>query len=186
MAYSIPDWASMLGFAWGVVATGVAWRQADKRRQDADTALAFLHGLKPSIEAANLPAVLAQINDQMARIQPPTTGDEIVAARRLRTLGGMPMIAALGAIIGLSATLLAVNLWPRVTLAPAILTVSDLRIGVDEDGKPALCDTNQKAYDVGAGHGPELVSRRMKEPAPTVVNGQQVQNPVGQAICRPA
>jgi len=69
---------------------------------------------------------------------------------------------------------------------PALFTVNDLRIGVDEDGKAALCDADAKAYDVGVGHGPELIARRMRNYAPKMINGQPVLQPYRQATCRPA
>ena len=176
----------MLGFVWALIASWFAWRQADMRRQDADTALAFLHGLKPAIQGPNQQDVLEQIHDQMARIQPPISAYEIAALRRLKSLGGMTTVAALDVVAGLILTLCVVNIWPHSKVPPALITVNDLRIGIDEDGKAALCDGDAKAYDVGAEHGPELIAKRMREDPPKMINGVPVLQPLRQVTCRPA
>lgn len=186
MSYSIPDWSSILGFVWAIGASWLAWRQSDKRRQDADTALAFLHGLKPAIQGPNQQAILEQIHDQMARIQPPILSAELASYRRWKAVGGVGTIAGLGAVAGLGLTLCAVNLWPRDRVVPSLLTVNSLRIGVDEDGQSALCDADGKAYDVGVGRGPELIARRMHGDPPVVIDGKPALRPLRQATCRPA
>ncbi|MFM0158520.1 MULTISPECIES: hypothetical protein [Paraburkholderia] len=186
MAYSLPDWSSMLGFAWAIVASAIAWRQKDKRSQAAENTLNFLHGLKAAIQVAvhgqNQLDILEQIHDQMARIQPPVSTNK----ERWRAAGSGAAIALVGVVGGLFVAVCAVSFWPQNRVVPALLTVNSLRIGVDEDGKAALCDSRDKAYDVGVHQGPELIGRRMHDDPPEMVNGEPALRRIRQANCRPA
>ncbi|CAJ4329241.1 Uncharacterised protein [Burkholderia pseudomallei] len=67
---------------------------------------------------------------------------------------------ALGAAIGVSAGLVAVNHWPQQRLAPALVTANNLRIGVDEHGAPALCDSKNTAYSLTNRPGTQGVAYR--------------------------
>lgn len=71
MPNSIADWCSVFGFVWAVLASAAAFWQHHKRQQTSHEVARFLHGLKPAIQGSNQKAVIDQINDQLARLEPP-------------------------------------------------------------------------------------------------------------------
>lgn len=73
------------------------------------------------------------------------------------------LAVALGAAIGVSAGLAAVNHWPQQRLAPVLVTANNLRIGVDEHGAPALCDSKNAAYNLTNRPGTQGVAYRVDE-----------------------
>jgi len=107
----------MLGFGLAVSASWLAWLQTAKRTNAAENTLNFLHGLKAAIQVAiqgeNQQVILAQIHDQMERLQPSISAAEIAAHRRWKSAGGLATIAAISVVAGLCLTLCAVNLWPH-------------------------------------------------------------------------
>lgn len=64
------DWASILGFAWAVGASVAAWWQSHQRRAKVHGLVNFLHGLKTGVRP-DQQEMIAQINDQLARLEPP-------------------------------------------------------------------------------------------------------------------
>jgi hypothetical protein len=62
------DWASVLSLI--IAVSSIAWGrwQRNQRQHQTETFVAFLHGLKTSIHDAK---VIEQINDTLARLDPP-------------------------------------------------------------------------------------------------------------------
>jgi hypothetical protein len=68
MLNEFADWASVLSLIIAVASIAWGWRQRNQRQHQTETFVAFLHGLKTSIHDAK---VLDQINDMLARLDPP-------------------------------------------------------------------------------------------------------------------
>lgn len=71
MPRTFADWCSILGFLWAIGASLTAWWQSHKRTNERQTMVTFLIGLKPGIQGTNKEAVVKQINDMLARLEPP-------------------------------------------------------------------------------------------------------------------
>lgn len=73
MDWHIPDWASVLGFVWAVVASWLTWRADHKKKQSEMMTHRFLVALKPSAT----PEQIIAINDELERIKPSKTVQKV-------------------------------------------------------------------------------------------------------------
>lgn len=56
------------------------------------------------------------------------------------------VVLAAGVLLGASVAVLSVNAWPKVRLAPELVTHNRLHFGTANDGAAALCDEEDNAY----------------------------------------
>lgn len=77
---------------------------------------------------------------------------------------------ALGVLLGAGSAIAAAHLWPRTRMSPELFSANELRFGVAENGRTALCDSDMQAYVPSSGGAgvAYLTEERLPDPVPAI------------------